>query len=328
MTKTMNKPVSRILALCLVACMMCAFSVTAFAAEVDTSGGEGSTPVNLTTTNEGLQDTDGDGIPDTPGTVTPTKMSVVVPTVLPMAMSEDADATYHKRSEECECGYPRTLYSYHSYSTEKQNYSDTQHKVTKTCSLCGHQEETFESHDLSYGGWDIASETQHHREASCVCGYCGEDYEDHADTNGDGYCDTCSYLMTYFSVTVPANMSLAVANDGYVYSATNAAVVNNSSHAVEITSVTVTAGDGWTIVPYNYNMADEKVDSKLIGFYLNDAMTTQIGTSEKLSLPINWTIDSGDSFALEYDAIVSATSDILTNEQVLTLVFVINWAPR
>ena len=69
--------------------MMCALSVNAFAAEVDTSGGEGNTPVNLTTTNDGLVDTDGDGIPDTPGTVTPTKMSVVVPTVLPMAMSED-----------------------------------------------------------------------------------------------------------------------------------------------------------------------------------------------------------------------------------------------
>ena len=241
---------------------------------------------------------------------------------------EYADATYHKRSEECECGYPRILYSYHSYSTEKENYSDTQHKVTKTCSLCGHQEETFESHDLSYGGWDTASDTQHHREASCVCGYCSEDYEDHADTNSDGYCDTCSYLMTFFSVTVPANMSLAVANDGYVYSATNAAVVNNSSHAVEITSVTVTAGEGWTIVPYDYNMADEQVDSKLIGFYLNDAMTNKIGTSEKLSQPTNWTIDRGGSFALEYDAVVSATSDVLTNEQVLTLVFVINWAPR
>ena len=89
MTKTMDKPASKIIALCLALCMMCAFSVTAFAAEVDTSGGEGSTPVNLTTTNDGLVDTDGDGIPDTPGTVTPTKMSVVVPTVLPMAMSED-----------------------------------------------------------------------------------------------------------------------------------------------------------------------------------------------------------------------------------------------
>ena len=64
MTKAMNKPITKILSLCLVACMMCAFSVTAFAAEVDTSGGSGSTPVNLTTTNEGLQDTDGDGTPD------------------------------------------------------------------------------------------------------------------------------------------------------------------------------------------------------------------------------------------------------------------------
>ena len=89
MTRAMNKPITKILSLCLVACMMCAFSVTAFAAEVDTSGGSGSTPVNLSTTNEGLQDTDGDCIPDTPGSVTPTKMSVVVPTVLPMAMSED-----------------------------------------------------------------------------------------------------------------------------------------------------------------------------------------------------------------------------------------------
>ena len=241
---------------------------------------------------------------------------------------EYVDATYHKRSEECECGYPRTLYSYHSYSTEKENYSDVQHKVIKTCSTCGHQEESFESHNLSYGGWDIASDTQHHREASCVCGYCSEDYEDHADYNGDGYCDTCSYLMTFFSVTVPANMNLAVANDGYVYSATNAAVVNNSSHAVEITSVMITAGNGWTIVPYDYNMADEKVDSKLIGFYLNGAETTQTGTNETLALPDNWTIDRDDSFDLDYDAVISATSEIIQNEQVLTLVFVINWAPR
>ena len=89
MTYTMNKSISKIIALCLALCMMCTFSVTAFAAEVDASGGEGSTPINLTTTNDGLVDTNGDGIPDTPGTVTPTKMSVVVPTVLPMAMSED-----------------------------------------------------------------------------------------------------------------------------------------------------------------------------------------------------------------------------------------------
>lgn len=235
---------------------------------------------------------------------------------------------FHMREEECACGYPRDAYSYHTFTTTMESLSGSQHKVIKTCSLCGHQVVTIEDHTLSYGGWDIASDEQHHREASCPCGYCGEEYDYHSDNDGDGYCDTCSHLMTFFSVTVPANMSMTIANNGYVYSASNVAVINNSSHAVEITSVTVTAGNGWTIVPYDYNMANEKVDSKLIGFYLNNAVTTKIGSSEKLSLPTNWTIDRGDTFPLIYDATVSATSDVLSNEQVLTLVFVINWAPR
>ena len=80
---------TKLISLALAACMLCAASISVSAAEINQSGGSGSTPVNLTTTNDGLVDTDGDGIPDTPGTVTPTKMSVVVPTVLPMAMSED-----------------------------------------------------------------------------------------------------------------------------------------------------------------------------------------------------------------------------------------------
>ena len=134
--------------------------------------------------------------------------------------------------------------------------------------------------------------------------------------------------MTRFSVTVPANLIITVSEYGEVYSATNAAVTNNSTHGVEITSVTVSAGNGWTLVPYDYNMADEKVDSKLIGFYLNGAETTQTGTNETLALPDNWTIDRDDSFDLDYDAVISATSETIQNEQVLTLVFVINWAPR
>lgn len=241
---------------------------------------------------------------------------------------EYVDATYHKRSEECECGYPRTLYSYHSYSTEKESITNSEHSVVKTCSDCGHSTTSTEAHNFSYGSWQISSDTQHERTATCECGYSGVEYGDHYDSDSDGYCDECGYLTTFFSVTVPANMSLTVANDGYVYSATNAAVVNNSSHAVEITSVMITAGNGWTIVPYDYNMADEKVDAKLIGFYLNGAETTQTGTNETLALPDNWTIDRDDSFDLDYDAVISATSEAIQNEQVLTLVFVINWAPR
>lgn len=77
MKKHMNKILSFVLALSMLMCM----AITASAAEIDTNGGSGSTPVSLTTTNNGIG---GDG-----GDVTPTKMSVVVPTALPMAMSDD-----------------------------------------------------------------------------------------------------------------------------------------------------------------------------------------------------------------------------------------------
>ena len=78
----MKKHFSKLITLCLALCMVCAMSATAFAAEIDTSGGSGTTPVNLTTTNGGI----GGG-----GGTTPTKLNVVVPTSLPMAMSDDGD---------------------------------------------------------------------------------------------------------------------------------------------------------------------------------------------------------------------------------------------
>lgn len=78
----MKKHFPKLTALCLALCMVCAMSATAFAAEIDTSGGSGTTPVNLTTTNDGI----GGG-----GGTTPTKLNVVVPTSLPMAMSDEGD---------------------------------------------------------------------------------------------------------------------------------------------------------------------------------------------------------------------------------------------
>ena len=72
---------TKILSLAMAACMLCAMSVSASAAEINQSGGSGTTPVNLTTTNDGIG---GEG-----EEVTPTKLNVVVPTSLPMAMSDD-----------------------------------------------------------------------------------------------------------------------------------------------------------------------------------------------------------------------------------------------
>ena len=57
--------------------MALALSVTAFAAEIDDDGGSGSTPVYLSSTQDGA----------------PTAMSVTIPTSLPMAVSQTGDVT-------------------------------------------------------------------------------------------------------------------------------------------------------------------------------------------------------------------------------------------
>ena len=242
---------------------------------------------------------------------------------------EGYNDTQHRRTASCDCGYSGYVYEDHVLTSgaDVKQKDDTQHYLVHTCD-CGYEVEEAENHTFTYGAWSSISDSEHTREAVCRCGYSTDETAYHEDSDYDGYCDYCEYLMTFFSVTVPANMSLTVSKNGEVYAATNAAVINNSSYAVEITSVTVSAGENWTLVPYGYNMADEKVDSRLIGFYLNGAETSKIGTSESLTLSDNWTIDRDDFFPLQYDAVVSATSDILQNEQVLTLVFIINWAPR
>ena len=72
---------TKLTSLILAACMLCAMSVSASAAEINQSGGSGTTPVSLTTTNGGIG---GEG-----GEITPTRLNVIVPTSLPMAMSDD-----------------------------------------------------------------------------------------------------------------------------------------------------------------------------------------------------------------------------------------------
>ena len=75
----MKRSITIILALCL--CV--ALGVTAFAADIDTDGGSGNTPVYLSSTVDG-----------TPGgTPAAMAMSVTLPTSFPMAMSQNGDVT-------------------------------------------------------------------------------------------------------------------------------------------------------------------------------------------------------------------------------------------
>lgn len=125
-----------------------------------------------------------------------------------------------------------------------------------------------------------------------------------------------------FSVTVPASLPLAVTEDGEVTASTDAAIANNSTCDVCVTGVTLRTENGWTLVPFEYNMAAAKVDSKLIGFAIGGAQSANSGDSEALSLTGDWSIGAGSTMPLDYDANVSATS-VGIDEQVLSVVFVV-----
>ena len=236
-------------------------------------------------------------------------------------------SSQHSRSMTCRyCGYSDTQYASHSLSYGSwSSYSDTQHRRTGSCATCSYSTTDYGAHTFSYGSWTDHSSTQHRRTKRCTsCAYSGYDYADHVDSNGDGVCDGCGREMSRFSVTVPASLTVTVSEHGVVYTATGAGIVNNSSSAVQVSGVTLRAENGWTIVPYATNMAEQKVDSKRIGFALGGIQTAATGKSEQLNAS-SMTVSAGATLPLSYDAVVSASSAAI-NEQVLTIVFVVGWA--
>ena len=131
--------------------------------------------------------------------------------------------------------------------------------------------------------------------------------------------------LVSFSVTVPAVLPLVMDEDGGIHTAA-ASIVNNSTGAVKVSSVSLTAQNGWTIAPYAMNAARQKVDSKQIGFRLQDADTVSTGSSESLTIPSAWQAAEGSFLSLTYDAVVTALSQPVTELNVLSVIFVLEWA--
>ena len=130
---------------------------------------------------------------------------------------------------------------------------------------------------------------------------------------------------TVFSVVVPAVLPVTVDQNGKVY-VSNAEIVNHSTAAVQVSSVTLTAENGWTLVPYASDMSHAKVDSNQIGFSIRDQKTTKTGDSEVFTLSSPWQIAEEESLTLSYDAVVSALSQPVTNANILSVLFVVEWA--
>ena len=128
-----------------------------------------------------------------------------------------------------------------------------------------------------------------------------------------------------FSVTVPATLPLVVDEAGKVYVA-SASIVNNSTGDVMVSSVSVTSKNGWEFVPYSTNMARAKVDAKQVGFKINSSETSKTCDSEVFTLAAPWTVKEADALSINYDAVVSAVSQPVTGQEIMSVVFVLEWA--
>ena len=229
---------------------------------------------------------------------------------------------------ETEIGH--TEHSFNAVSWSSLNTDE--HEVYLLCSVCGALETVTEGHELAFSDWLAVSDTEHQREKSCICGFSATETALHHDDDGDYLCDDCGYqFVQRFSVTVPACLPIAVSETGTVTTAANAQIFNNSAGTVMVTNIWVSGENGWSVVPYSRNMASEKVDSRQIGLRLNNAETDMVGGNNTADLALasyEWIIEPDAALQLTYDAVVSANSYPIIGETVLTLYFVVGWAPR
>ena len=131
-------------------------------------------------------------------------------------------------------------------------------------------------------------------------------------------------ITEVFSVTVPVVLPLTVDENGEVHVGA-AEIINGSTGEVVVSSVSISTKNGWQLVPFDTDMAHEKVDARLLGFKINDSETTKTGDAETLVLRGPWDIAENGKLPLSYDAVVSAVSKAVTEQEVLSIVFVLEW---
>ena len=143
-------------------------------------------------------------------------------------------------------------------------------------------------------------------------------------TDGDSTYYAHWEITEVFSVTVPVVLPLTVDENGEVHVGA-AEIINGSTGEVVVSSVSISTKNGWQLVPFDTDMAHAKVDAKQLGFKINDSVTTKTGDAETFSLTSPWTIAENGKLPLSYDAVVSAVSKAITEQEVLSIVFVLKW---
>ena len=133
-----------------------------------------------------------------------------------------------------------------------------------------------------------------------------------------------------FSVTVPSTLPIAVDANGNVTTATDAAIINNSSAPVAVTKIELTSQSNWTLAAYSRDILNLPVDTRQFGLQMNigdkTVATSNSGTSDILSDSLNAQIAKGQNCAVTYNALFPAQTTAVSDTQIANVVFTVGWA--
>ena len=131
-----------------------------------------------------------------------------------------------------------------------------------------------------------------------------------------------------FSVTVPTILPFVVKNDGTVLTATDGKIRNYSFGPVEVTGVTGSGVNGWSIVEAGTDFTRVQVNAKAFTMSVNDDIFPAAASGNISNLPLtaaSWPVISGDSsLPVLYDGSF-AVQDSNVNGQIANVVFFVSW---
>ena len=249
------------------------------------------------------------------------------------------DGVYHRFTAACpDCGACVIWDEEHVFrdAEDVEFYDSIWHRRMRFCPLCDYGFYLYEEHFWVYGDWRTGSDGVSFRESYCaLCGTKNPVPDFYApppsaapfwETEPEKWNYDPEPAAEQISVTVPSNLPITVTESGNVYTAKDLCIVNHSSRAVRVCGLEAVSVGNWTLAPFLGSRATLTEGIRTIGISVNDAITSGGGSWESLWLSGNWTIADGATLPLHYDATVSFSGVPYEGEQVLTLVFLLDWA--
>lgn len=129
---------------------------------------------------------------------------------------------------------------------------------------------------------------------------------------------------TILDVEVPLSMPINVDREGIVTTANNVTISNNSYGPIELSSISITPKNSWTLSDFDKDYSDSVLGLKEFGMEIDNE---SVDSSGLLNLS-NKFINGGETINIGYNASVSPQKESIVDSNIADVVFTVGWGTR